>query len=158
MKIVSDNDLCVYTDPEGDTLTLLTTVRQRDVEKAADIAQREALDALKDLGISLEEAMKQAQGATEADKAAARERSKKQELSPALRRFRLEAIARVLTIGGEGRSGPDILKAYEDMDAASVKWVDEQVASVWERALPDDASRESPAARLGLPDEPERTA
>ncbi len=158
MKIVTDNDLQVFTDPEGDSLTLLTTVRQRDVEKAQGMAEREALDALKGLGISLEEAMKQARETSPEEQAKARERMKEQELSPALRRFRLEAVGRVLTVGGVGCSGPDILKAYEDMDPASARWVDEQVGIVWKRAVPDDASRERPAARLGLSDEPERAA
>jgi len=158
MKVVGDNDLQVFTDPEGDTLTLLWSVRQRDVEKAQGIAEREALDALKDLGISLEEAMNQARQTSPEEQAKARERIKKQALSPDLRRFHLEAIARVLTIGGEGCSGEDILKAYDNMDPASAAWVDEQVASVWDRALPDDASRESTPAGLGGPDQPERTA
>jgi hypothetical protein len=158
MKIVTDSDVQTFTDPEGDRLVLLTTVRQRDVEKAADIAQQEAMEALKGLGMSLEEAMKQAREADAEQVAAARERVRKEDLSPGMRRFRLQAVAQRLTVGAQEYGGHAIVEAYENMDPASARWVDEQVDTVWKRALPDDASRESSPAGLDGPDQPERNA
>lgn len=158
MKIVVDRDTETFTDPDGDTLTLLAFVRQRDVERAEDLAQKEALSALKDLGLSMEDAMRQARESSPEDRATARARISAQELSPALRRLRLEAVARRLCVGGQEYGGQAILEAYESMTPASARWVDEQVAAVWTRATPDDAARERPAARLGLPDEPQWTA
>jgi hypothetical protein len=60
MRIIKDDDVRVFTDQSGDTLTLLATVRQRDAEKASAMESKEAFQSLADMGLSMDDAMKQA--------------------------------------------------------------------------------------------------
>lgn len=142
MRVINDSDTTTYTDAGGDTLTLLDCPRQRDLEKSEKLEREDAfaqLDDLKRIGIDTEKALSET---TPEQMDKAKEDAKGQALSLDVRRFRLEAVARSMNIGGQVFGGQAILDQYDRMDAASVAWVDAQVATVWSKGQPGDAERE----------------
>jgi hypothetical protein len=148
MRVIREEDTQVFTDPTGDTLTLLVAVRQKDSEGSDELEQQEAFDALKMIGLTLEDAIKQrdtrgeemeeaAKGAADAPKSAK------------VRRFRFLALARQATTGGQTVVRSALAECYDRMDRESVAWVDAQVASIWERAIPGEAEKNRPGTDVG---------
>ena len=159
MRVIKDGDIRIFTDPAGDTLTLLTRVRHGDRESVEKDETLEALRDMQEAGIDMA-AFAEKAAAPEAREARAKlaeakrekEAAADEERSVAVRRKRLKAVARALTItprddDGKPTGDPEtfiqdaILEQYDSMDDESAAWVDAQVDSIWERALPTDAEK-----------------
>lgn len=151
MRIINDSDTRTFTDPAGDTLTLLVSVRYGSLVKREEMESKEALESLKSIGMSMEDARKISEQATEEERAAAAERKqgKADDHSADVRRFMLGAVAVSLSVGGRVISEQGkILQAYDQMDPASAAWVDEQVAVVWAASVPGDDDCAKPDGSL----------
>jgi len=148
MRVIDDRDTKSFIDAAGDCLVLLTAVRHRDAVRREELETKETLVRLKELGLTMEDALKAARETSEEERAAARKESGSSP-SPAIRRFMLEAVAVRLTIGGVDYTGPAILDAYDRMDPESAAWVDEQVAMIWNEAVPGEEQRLKRAASAG---------
>jgi hypothetical protein len=153
MHIVTEADTVIFTDPVGDTLTLLKNVRQKDVTALEELERKEALETLHELGYSVADVAKEADLASDEERAAARESAAGRGSSAKARRFRLGAIARGLTVAGKEHAGSAILQAYDEMDPASGAWVDAQVDGVWAPSTPGEAEKKGEAALLDMPDQ-----
>jgi hypothetical protein len=140
MRIVKDTT--VFTDASGDTLTLLDCPRQRDVEKSDEMERQEAMANLKDLGMTMAEAIKEAQSATAEETSAATAALEGAPKSAKVRRFRLEVLAKAMCLGGQNYGGQAILEAYDEFDPESAAWADAQVSTVWAHGTLSDAERE----------------
>ena len=152
MRVVTEADTATFTDPSGDTLTLLASVRHRDAVKRQELESREGLEGLKNLGMTMQEALALERESTPEELDAARKRRARSdgERSPSCRRFMLQAIAAGLTIDGKEVAPSAILDTYDKMDPASAAWVDAQVAGVWEAAMPGEDDRAKPDASAGI--------
>ena len=152
MRIIENADTVTYTDPDGDTLTLLVSVRHRDVVKRSELESREAMDGLKDLGLSMTDALALEKESTPAELEAARNRRAKSEgdRSPAVLRYMLQAIAQGMRVGEKDIAQSAILDSYDKMDPESAAWVDAQVDGVWTRATPGADDRAKPDASAGI--------
>jgi hypothetical protein len=149
MRIHDETEVRLFTDAGGDTLALLTWVRQRDRERIAEMEIREARELLASLGQSIGDLMAEMRDRAPEQAEAA---SASQPRSVAIRRERLKVIVRGLNVGGREMPRDSVMDAYDAMDETDTAWVDAQVDSVWEGALPSDAQREGPAALPALPE------
>jgi hypothetical protein len=143
MDIIRDDDVTVFTDDAGDTLTLLRKVRQRDRAKVAEAESKQSLDALASIGMTMKEAIEDVGRRTREEQAAAEALAERAPASPAIRRLRLLAVARAMSVGGQPIARDAVMEAYDCMPKESVAWVDAQVDTVWAAADPGDAERES---------------
>lgn len=151
MRIIHDYDTDVFTDPDGARLTLLVAPRQRDVVACDDVARKEAFAMqaeIKAAGMDVDKMLAEADPA----KVKAATASAESSVSAKVRRFRLDALAVSLGIGTEAFGGHEVAKQYDSMDPASVAWIDAQVASVWESAIPSEADTRGPAADAAAPE------
>jgi hypothetical protein len=126
MRIVTDADTEIFTDSEGDTLTLLKYVRREDRAAVDDIQQQERLEYLRSIGPEMLEAAA-ASNSTPSDDAA-------DDCSDKVKRERFRRIVRGMALGGNDVPQNSILGTYDKMDGDSAGWVDDCVASVWDRA------------------------
>lgn len=133
LHIIRDTDV-VTRELDGDKLVLLSAPRQRDVEVCDEIATKEAfasMAAMRESGMDVDAMMKDAEKKKKPD-------DKPDPVSAKVREARLKALAVALFVDGEKLGGDAIAVACRDMDPASAAWVDEQVASVWDSALPSE--------------------
>lgn len=156
MRVIRDSDTVEFTDSDGDKLVLLSAPRQRDVNACDIIARDEAMsemDRLKATGVDTDKILADAQKDPDAlKKAQANVRNAPDSVK--VREFRLKALAVRMFINSENIGGEQVIRQYGDMDPVSSAWVDEQVKSVWEAAIPSDASARGPAPDAELPVEP----
>lgn len=154
MRIINDSDTTKFIDEQGDYITLLDCPRQRDLEKSRQMEQEDAFANFENLKKAMgEQVIADFQTTAMTDPEAAKAQAENVDFGLPLdvRCFRLSAIARELSVGGQHYGGQAILDAYEKMDADSAAWVDEQVATVWAKALPSDVARERGGAGVGGP-------
>lgn len=152
MKIINDSDTTTFTDDSGDTLVLLDCPRQRDVEKSNKLQREDAFAQLEDLKAAGVDTSAVMEKATTEDAEAAAEAAKAEKLPLEVRRFRLGALAKSLTVSGQTFGGQEVVNQYDNMDYASSTWVDAQVAIIWATSEPDDAQREDAATSDVVPD------
>ena len=146
MRIIHDGDVRTFTDPDGGTLTLLVSPRKRDVDAVGDVERKEAFAQLADLKASGVDTDKMMADATDDEKARAADAAQS-DTGDRTRRARLDALAIKLIIGDETTIGhAQVVAQYDIMDLLSAAWVDAQVATVWESAIPTDESARGPAA------------
>lgn len=151
MRIINDSDTAKFTDPSGDSITLLDCPRQRDVEKSREMEQEDAFSQLDNLKkIMGEDVISEIQSKVTIDPEAAAQAAEG-ELSLDVRRFRLSAVARSLCVSGQVYGGQAVVEQYDKMDADSVAWIDAQVATVWAKGTPSDVARERGGAGVGGP-------
>jgi hypothetical protein len=155
MRVIhdSDSDTVEFTDGSGDKLVLLSSPRQRDVMACDEIERAEAiagLEGIKALGIDTDKIMADAQANPE--KLSAAQAAVDSHAGPKVREFRLKILAVNLVVDGEKLGGSAIMDAYGNMDPASAAWVDEQVAEVWNAAIPSDADTRGPRADAAVPE------
>ncbi|MEI6724601.1 MAG: hypothetical protein WCN81_00085 [Actinomycetes bacterium] len=152
MHIVRDSDVVQFRDDAGDTLTLLSAPRQRDVQASNTLAWKLASDAMKEFGeLDINEAIREAQENPEVTKQAQKAVENPLNAPPEVRRLRYRAMTVSLVSSGELIGGNSARDAYDDFDPETAKWADERVAEVWVRALPTDADTQGPAADAAVP-------
>lgn len=151
MRVIHDSDTIEFRDESGDKLYLHPAPRQRDVIACDDMARREAIaamDELKKSGVDTDKILADAQA--DPDALAKAQESVRENVSPAVRAFRFKALAVRMTVAGESLGGNAVVEAYENMDPESAAWVDEQVASVWDAAIPGDADTRGARADVAV--------
>ena len=148
MQRVNPNDTTTFTDEsDGSTFTCLRRVTDKqwklyDEAKAADAGKK-----MKLFGIDVDQAMKEQAAKAEASKPEKDDSDEKKEAesevdydSIDVNLFRFRAIARSFSFMGDdgkpevvsyGKDDSALVKAYETLDPASGKWVDDMVKSVW---------------------------
>lgn len=147
MKIIRDSDTVTIKDESGDALVLLTAPKYRDVLACEELERTEAiaaLDRLKAAGVDIDAELAEAEADPDKMKAAQKAAAEAPD-SPAVRRYKLGALAVALIVGGERIGGRAVLDAYDDMTRDSAEWVDQEVRAVWDSASLDDRDTRSAA-------------
>jgi hypothetical protein len=116
MRIISDDDLRTFTDPNGDQLITLRKARKKDWDDYMALVMRyvEAGDPTNPKSVKFKDGFNPAE----------------------LTRFMFQRVARKMIINGTEYTGDAMLKIYEQLDPESAEWVDKCIAEVWER--PDE--------------------
>jgi len=113
MRLITEDDLREFTDPDGDKLITLRKARKKDLDDLASLLLQMGVNAdAKD--------MKALKGLNIAE----------------LNLFMLRRVARKLIIGGKEYTGEDLIKAYQQLDPESAAWVDKCIQEVWEAPNP----------------------
>lgn len=139
MRIITDSDLEVFTDPDGDTLTLLKYVRREDKVAVDAIEQEERLEYLRSLGPEMLEA-------AAASNASAVVQDDTDDRSDRVKREQFRRVVKAMTVGGQDVPQNNILGTYDKMPSDSVAWVDSCVRTVWAASTVTEAQAKKPVA------------
>jgi len=151
-----------FTDVSGDKLILKSYPSVRAVIACEKLehedfkAQREAaieeFEIMKKLGTITDKIIEEIDENSPEVKAAQKAAAESVSQSPAVKRFRLEALAVKLTKGNESFGGKAILEEYDKAHPQDAVWIDAQVKEVWEAAIPSEAEKNSEGADDKMPE------
>jgi hypothetical protein len=161
MRRITDADTRTFTDPSGDTLTLLIMPRYGDKERADEVARDEAYAALSELvaaGMDVDKILADAQ-ADEAVMEAAQVAASKP--SPGVSEARFKALARRVDFADGSApltTHQALIDFYHEVDPETGAWIADCVNTAWDSAIPSDADTRGETAGAVVLPEPESAA
>lgn len=111
MKLVNENDMRTFTDPDGDQFLTLRAPKKRHLDRRDNMIINMADIDMKDPNKPEIKDIKLDQGE--------------------LNKYMFTAVARKLVIGGEEITGEKLVETYLNMEGESGQWIDTCIAEVW---------------------------